>query len=538
MAETFLTKSLEEINMIADDPTIPKNVRQIAGAFGNKLAELDEEEAKRFVWANMNNAGLAYRTLLNYLPEEGSDIRDFVLGEQKPTYSAPDRKKIGEMFASVGGEEVLDQMSPKFFGVNKDIDRAKIRAVAKANGLTEQELWQSLQDESVKMEREKIASGEREQGWGRLGTKALGFIAPRSIDVVREGKDEKDLGGAMSLDAIENLLFMTNPVGRGMGALGTRAFGKALQNEAKRRAFNVGGEVAEAFGTPALMSVTESIAEGEPQDPTDILYQGTANIGGGRVLRQKVGRFTKNRGDIKSVQKALQGEGEKAEKQTFKEFEKDLDKAIKERKKITGDVSQREGYVSLSPKQRAKVENVKPIFSGDADLDETATQIAKIVGNKGISLEDATRIYFDKMKKSKSPAYVESVIEKFNDRKDKMFEIGEGGKIIPNQNLYNLIDKSSWGKVFTEEFAKKPRAKKQSFTKKYLLSELEGTERPDYSNWLKNRIAKTGVGMDIGKTIVGAVPFVDVDEMEKQKEQEQKAEAERKAMQKYLFGLE
>ena len=442
MADSFKKTTLNEINRIADDPTIPKNIRQIADNFGNRIAEVPEEEVKKYLWANISDAGGVYRSLLKYMPEEGSKVREFVLGQMKPTYSAPDAEKIGEMFKESGGKSILDQSSPNFFGYkSSSINRAKVRAVAKANGMTEEELWKAMQEESNKMERESIASGLRDTGLARLGVKALGFLFPRTMELVREGKGSKDEIDKPVLDILENTLFLANPVGRGIGALGkwalgkagalgARSLGKALTTERGLKALNVAGEVAGSYGTPALMNVAESIATDTPIDPYETLYQGTSNVALSPLARRALGRVLGKRGNIGKITGALSEKTPEVEKQTFKSFEKELDKAIKERKKIAGNVSQNEALVSMSPKQRATMANVKPVFSGNEQLDKTATDIAKIVGKKGVSLEKATQIYFDNLSKKKSPAYIESIVEQMNERKNKVFDVGEGGKIF------------------------------------------------------------------------------------------------------------
>jgi hypothetical protein len=361
------------------------------------------------------------------------------------------------------------------------------------------------------------------------------------MQLVEEGKGLRENASAPVEDVLENVLYVANPIGRGLGAgmkvLGTRAFGKALlEDEAKRKALGIGKNVVNAFGTPALMNVTETIAEGTPADPYNILYGGITNLVGNRMLKNRAGRLMKSRSDIGNVKKAISSEGVNAAQPTFKEFEKGLDKAIKERKKISGNVSQREAMVSLSPKQRMTMEKVKPVFSGDADLDVTATEIAKIVGKRGVSLEKATDIYFTNLAKKKSPAYVESVVEKMNDRKNKVFEIGEGGKVLPNQNLYNLINESSWGNVFTTEFAKKPRTKKVSPTRKFLLGELEGTTPPDYAHWIQNKFSTSESGRNIGKSAANIIPVLDAEEHEKEKERRKKEEEERRYRAGYIFN--
>ena len=42
-----------------------------------------------------------------------------------------------------------------------------------------------------------------------------------------------------------------------------------------------------------------------------------------------------------------------------------------------------EAKMAMSPKQRNLLEGTNPIFSGDEELDNAATEIAKIVGGKG-----------------------------------------------------------------------------------------------------------------------------------------------------------
>lgn len=550
-SESYAKKIIKELNTLRKSGTLnaeqERNISRLANYF-SELAlskKLDDASVKKTLYATFKDPSLQggiFRSTLSILPEN-SVINETLISE-KPKYVPPKADSIAEAFKDEGGKEVIDERSPNYWAMNPNITRAKIRAVAKSQGMTEQELIKALEQETLKETRRQISLGEDVgSGWfdspkaftSRATARVLGLLAPRTMELVREGKDFDPQ--KLTEDALENYLYLANPAGRAIGfglkGLGATAFGKALlENQLKKRALGIGKNAINAFATPAMVEGIES-SEGKPYDPLNVLYGGTINLVGNRLLKNRAGRFSERKGDFNKLAKAFEGETEEKVAPTFKEFSANLEKDLKRRDKIAKGIGKQEAELAMSPKEISEFKKVTPVFSGDPELDKTATEIAKIVGRSGVSLDEATRRYFANMSKKKGSAYVGQYVERLNDRKNPVFVMSEGS-ISPNKNLKDLISQSSWGKVLETEFSKTPRKAKESFTKKYLLGDLEGVLPPDYTHWLQGKSGKIDNVREGAESILEVIPYVE--EEQKDRKRKKAEEEEMKYRKGYIFN--
>lgn len=547
MADSYKDKVIDELIALRDSGTLNPEQKKYVSALANHFVDLDDASVKKTLYATFKEPSLQggiFRSTLSILPED-SEISTTLISE-KPKYAPPKAETIAEAFKEEGGSEVLDERSPNYWAMNPNINKAKLRAVAKSQGMTEDELIKALEQETLKETRRQIRYGEDVgEGWftspeaftSRATARVLGLFAPRTMELVEQGKDLDTQ--KIAEDALENTLYLINPTGRllgaGVKALGTRAFGKALlESDAKRKALGVGKNIVNAFATPAMVEGMETYAEGKEYDPYNVLYGGTANLVGNRFLKSRAGRLSARKGDINKVTRAITEKTEKESAPTFKEFEKGLEKDLKAREKIVKGAQGKEAELTLSPSQMKTMQKVKPIFTGDKVLDEASTEIAKIVGKSNVSLDEATRRYFSRLNKN-NPKKFNSIVDANNGRKDKLFEFNfEEGVVVPNANLKNYIGESSWGEVFKTEFKKTPRKGKESLTKKILLGELEGTIPPDYQHWAQGRFGKNEYVRKGAKTTLGMIPSVEEYEEEEKKKKE--AEEEGKYRKGYVFN--
>lgn len=550
MAESYKDSVIEELVALRNSGTLNDDQKRAIGALADHFVDLDDAGVKKTLYATFKDPSLqggVFRSTLSVLPDN-SVINETLISE-RPKYSPPKAESIAEAFKDEGGKEVIDERSPNYWAMNPNITKAKLRAVAKSQGMTEEELIKALEQETLKETRRQIRYGEDVgSGWfdspeaftSRATARVLGLLAPRTMQLVEEGKDldpqkiVEDIG--------EDALYIVNPAGRllgaGVKALGTRAFGRALlENQLKRKALGVGKNAINAFATPAIVEGAESYADGKSFDPYNVLHGGMANLLGNRILKNRMGRMTANKGDVGTIKKAVSEGTETAEKKvapTFKEFKNGLEKDLKAREKIVGEAKGKEAELVLSPSQMQTMQKVKPVFTGDDLLDEASTEIAKIVGKSDVSLEKATIKYFEKLKK-KEPKKFYKIVDKNNARKDKLFEFNlEDNVVIPKYSLKKAIGDSSWGEVLKTKFTKTPRKKKDSFIKKHLLKELEGVYDPDYQHFLQNKLGKTENIRDASKATLGILPSVRRHEEELKREKEE--EEEKKYRKGYVFN--
>jgi hypothetical protein len=547
MADSYKDKVVDELIALRDSGTLNTEQKKYVRSLVNYLVDLDDASVKKTLYATFKEPSLQggiFRSTLSVLPED-SVINETLISE-KPKYVPPKADSIAEAFKDEGGKEVIDERSPNYWAMNPNITRAKIRAVAKSQGMTEQELIKALEQETLKETRRQISLGEDVgSGWfdspkaftSRATARVLGLLAPRTMELVREGKDIDPQ--KMVADIGEDTLYLLNPTGRllgaGVKALGTRAFGRALlENKLKKNALGVGKNAINAFATPAIVEGAESYADVKSFDPYNVLYGGMANLLGNRILKNRLGRMTANKGDVGKIKNAVTEKAEEKVPPTFKEFKDDLEKNLKAREKVVGKAQGKEAELVLSPSQIQTMQKVKPVFTGDDILDEASTEIAKIVGKSDTSLEEATKKYFEKLKK-KDPNKFNAIVDKNNSRKDKLFEFNfEDNVVVPQYSLKKAIGDSSWGEVLKTKFTKTPRKKRDSFIKRFLMNELEGVYDPDYQHFLQNKLGKTENIRDASKASLSLFPSVRRHEEELKREKEE--EEEKKYRKGYIFN--
>lgn len=541
MAEKgYKYKVIRELNFIANDDSFSDMERSYASQLGDKLVDKNDEEIKKILYASFNDPKLynITKAIASAMPKDTEIEKVTRATTQAPKY----RTEIGAMFAKFGGDEILDERSPKFWAnADSEITDKVVADIAEANGMPKKEVYDMLQEESIKERDRQIFSGTDigATTGDRLTALGLKFFAPRTMESIEQGKGI--VPADVATDVAENIVYGINPIGKA-GQLGVRAFGRfapRLATETAKSVGKAGVGVASAFGTPALMEATDKIVQesidsdnvkSSEEIKANIVDEGTANLLMGKYGLRNIGKFAGK--ERSAVRRLLTGEAEKKKpeevKKTWKEFKSETEKALKESEKVAKGVGGEEAKMAMTPKQRVAYEKSTPIFSGDAELDETATEIAKIVGSKGVSLDKATEIYFKKLAEKKGTPFVEQKLERFNDRKNPVFIVGEGGKVYPQRELMKMIQQSSWGDVLTTEFAKTKRAKpvRESFIRKHLMGGTDIEPR----EYAKFKIA------DVAKEQLPNISLIDDAEGKKRREDERKAEIESKARSKYVFN--
>lgn len=534
MADSYKLKVLREINSVADDPTIADNARQVADILGNEIADMEEEDIKKHLYATLTQPGNARRLILNYLPEEGSEIRGMVLEGRAPQYDEPDRKKIGEMFKDVGGENVLDQDAPEFFGANPNVDRAKVRAIAKANGMTEAELWKSLREESVKMQREKIVEGSDVGGWfdspdafrSHLAAKVLGITMPRTMERVKAGKDVRKRD--VALDVGENIAYTVNPAQRAVG-LGVRGLGRvapraaaAIEKGASKGVLNltpatIGSNVA----NPALMESADVVAYGGEEGNERGKFSGedvgagtAVNLAVPRVLRGKfltfgqAGSFKTNRKNVLG----LIGEGT-----TLKDFVGAVERRLEERaaaieraKARAFDKGSADISAFMTDAEKALVNSAKPISTMNPEVNTVLAEIAKVKATmpKNATLNDAMQKYMKGKDVDKMWYLIES----------PYFAKTKQGQIVPTANATQAILESDYAPLLSQKF----KTRMDIEVPEAILS--YGSNK--YGDLMGDKRRRAAIGMFSPEL---------AQELE-QREQEGKQERQRRLMQKYILG--
>jgi hypothetical protein len=220
---------------------------------------------------------------------------------------------------------------------------------------------------------------------------------------------------------------------------------------------------------------------------------------------------------------------------TFKEFAKDLEQKLDDRSQFEwlaeqkGGVGNIEAY--LSPKQLQAYQSVTPIYENPT-LNKASTEIAKIVGSEGVSIEDATRKYFGGLSKEAR----DDIQNAMRYAKNSPFRF-VNGEFAPTSELATAISNSSWAPVLQEgsfitEAAKKAAEKeaKKSTTKQILLG--------DIARWGLNKWGDSRQGGLLGAVSPFVSPFYDIEEQrKKEKEDKEKAE-EAEEMKGYIFPFE
>ncbi len=555
MAEqNYKLKVITEILDLSKVPSLNARQKKFLKNFANDLVKKDESEIRKSIYATFRQGGARggeIRGLLPILPES-SELKKNAFGK-KPEYKKGGKEKLVEMFADEGGANVLDQRKEEYWPTNPNLDDARIEAIAKANGITKQELYKRLQEETTKETRRQIAEGETTGDLSeKIGALALGLAFPRGIEAVKEGRDitGKDIG----LDIGENLMYTMSPATRA-GQLGLRALGK-FAPAAAEKAGAIGSKIAEkgvknltigtglnAFANPILFETADAILYDEgPRanfSTTDALAGGITNLVVPKQIRSRymqagqIGGVKGGRANTKTLEKIF-GETEetateKASK-TFKEFANELEQKLDDRSQFEwlaeqkGGVGNIEAY--LSPKQLQAYKSVTPIYENPT-LNKASTEIAKIVGGEGVSIEDATTKYFSGLSKEAR----NDIQNAMRYSKNSPFRF-VNGEFAPTSELATAISNSSWAPVLQEgsfitETAKKAAEKeaKKSATRQMLLG--------DAVNWAANKYGDTEQG-----GLLRLFPFYDVEEKRKAEEEERQKEEEKAEMQGYIFPFE
>lgn len=554
MAEqSYKLKVLSEILTLSKVPSLSERKKKFLRNFANDLVKKDESEIRKSIYATFRQGGARggeVRSLLMIIPDD-SELKKSAFGK-KPEYKKGGKEKLAEMFADEGGANVIDQRKDEYWITNPNIDDAKIAAIAKANGITKQELYKRLQDETNKETRRQIAHGEEYGGWfdspkafsSNLTGAVTGLVFPRSVEAVEEGRDVtgKDIG----LDVAENLMYTLNPASAG-ARVGLRALGRF----APRAAESVGGvgqKVARAglhnlnvgtginaFTNPLLFEVADAVAYDEgPRaqfSTTDVIAGGVTNLVVPTFIRSqlmragRIGGVKGGRTDTKFLERAF-GEAEQTKIPTFGEFAGNLEKQLQRKKELAIKAENRGGVgnveAHLTPAELKEYQSEKPIFEIGTELNEAAEGIAKIIGSEGLPLDEATKKYFAGLSK-----------EKRNSIQLANRELGENApftfvkdEFAPTNNLLYAIKNSSWAPVLEEAAFMTPemqKAAQRSATRQMLLGGAV--------NWGANKFGDTEQGGVVG-------PWYDVKEQRKKEKEEQEKAEEREEMQGYVFPYE
>ena len=553
MAEqSYKLKVLSEILTLSKVPSLSERKKKFLRNFANDLVKKDESEIRKSIYATFRQGGVRggeVRSLLSIIPDD-SEMKKSAFGK-KPEYRKGGKEKLAEMFADEGGANVIDQRKDEYWITNPNIDDAKIAAIAKANGITKQELYKRLQDETNKETRRQIAHGE-EYGVMFDSPKAFaenvrgaitGLVFPRGVEAVEEGRDVtgKDIG----LDVAENLMYTLNPA-----TAGARAGLRALGLFAPRAAESVGGvgeKVARAglhnlnvgtginaFTNPLLFEVADAVAYDEgPRanfSTTDVIAGGVTNLVVPTFIRSqlmragRIGGVKGGRTNTKALEKAF-GEGEQPQITTFGEFKTNLEKMLARKKELAIKAENRGGVgnveAHLTPAELAEYRSIKPIYEEGTELNDAAEGIANIIGSQGLPLDEATKKYFAALPKEKRYS-IQLQNKALGDEAPFTFIKDE---FAPTNKLLDAIQNSSWAPVYSVASFITPEAAKKSATRQMLLGGAV--------NWASNKFGDTEQG-----GVVGMFPWYDVKEQRKKEKEEREKAEERKEMQGYVFPYE
>lgn len=549
MAEqNYKIKVVSELLNLSKVPNLTERQKKFLKNFANDLVKKDESEIKKSIYATFRQGGARggeIRSLLPILPDS-SELRKTALGK-KPEYKKGGKEKLVEMFADEGGANVLDQRKEEYWPTNPNLDDAKIEAIAKANGITKQELYKRLQEETNKETRRQIAEGETTGDLSeKIGALALGLAFPRGIEAVKEGRDitSKDVG----LDIGENLMYTMNPATRA-GQLGLRALGR-FAPAAAEKAGTIGSKVAgaglknftigtglNAFSNPILFETADAILYDQgPRanfNTTDVIAGGVTNLVAPTFIRSqlmragRIGGVKGGRTDTKALETAF-GDSEKIKVPTFEEFESGLGQKMARKKNLAIKAENRGGVgnveAHLTPAELKEYQNINPIYEIGTEINEAAEEIAKIIGREGLPLDEATKKYFASLPKEKRYS-IQLENRAMGEAAPFTFVKDE---LAPTNNLLSAIKNSDWAPVLEEAVFMTPelkRAAEKSATRQMLLGGAV--------DWASNKYGDTEQG-----GLLRLFPFYDVEEKRKAEEEERQKEEEKAEMQGYIFPFE
>lgn len=575
MATSFRDKVIDELlDNVVDNEAFSDNERSYAKALANNIANKGEEEAKKILYASFNDPKLynITKAIASAMPKDTEIEKVTRASAKAPKY----RTEIGEMFENFGGDEVIDERSPKYWATNPEMGDKVISEIAEANGIPKQELYKMLQDESIKERNRQIFSGTDigATTGDRLTALFLKFFAPRTMESLEQGKGL--VPADVATDVAENIVYGINPIGKA-GQLGVRAFGKLAPRLATptAKAFgSAGTHILSSFGTPALMEATDKIVQESIDSDREktameavgsVFGEGLASLMADRRAMRLFGTAI-GRGERKGIRKAISDEFGEAEKvaedvakkpqNTAKEFISETEKALKQREKVQKKIEEKGRGVK--PSEQEILDSVKGISLGNNDMNKQITEIAKLMAKQDLSLEEATAKHFEKVRKNMKnddkffkylddfkaeiPSESEPVkkmrmvdgkyvttIDEEPKKYKYFFSVDENGIVKPSNEVAEAIKDSSWGKVLTTKFEKPKRVtpKKESFIRKQLKF---GTLEPkSYAKFKSSDV--------LGEKTT--IPLVNVTIGEKEKEareKEKKRSEEEKARSRYVFN--
>lgn len=557
MAEQgYKQKVLKEILSLSKTPSLTDRQKKFLKNFALYLEKKDESDIRKSIYATFRQGGLRGGEIRGLLPilSDSSELRKTALGK-KPEYKKGGKEKLAEMFADEGGANVIDQRKEEYWLNNPNLDNARLEAIAKANGITRNELIKRLQEESIKETRRQIQHGEEYGGWfdspksfwSNLSAGIGNIVLPRSFEAVGEGRDvtAKDIG----LDIGENLMYTLNPASAA-GKVGLRALGR-FAPAAAEKAGAIGSKIAgaglknftigtglNAFANPIMFETADAILYDQgPRanfNATDVIAGGVTNLVVPTFIRSqlmragRIGGVKSGRTDTKFLETAF-GDNEKLKVPTFEEFEAGLGQKMARKKDLTIKAENRGGVgnveAHLTPAELKEFQNINPIYEVGTELNEAAEEIAKIIGREGIPLDEATKKYFATL-----PKWKRNSIQLANR------EMGEAApftfvkdEFAPTNNLLTAIKNSDWAPVLEEGAVfmtpELKRAAERSATRQMLLGGAV--------NWASNKYGDTEQG-----GLLRLFPFYDVEEKRKQEEEERQKKEEREEMQGYVFPYE
>lgn len=552
-------KVIRELQFVSEDNSFSDAERDYARKLGNNLVDKGEAEVKKILYASFNDPQLynVTKAVASALKEDTEIGKVTKATTKAPVYNT----KVGEMFAKFGGDEILDERSPKYWAKDdSEVDDRVISDIADEYGMPKQDLYKMLQDESVKERNRQIFSGtDLGSDWSdRLAALGLKFVAPRTMESLEQGKGF--VPADVAKDVAENIVYSLNPVAKA-SQFGVRTLGRYAPKFAEGKLAKYGTNIATSFGTPAIVEVSdkivdEAIDEEKTKSSKEIVQSifgsGIANYVYPRKLKMGLAKTTgANAGVRKELAELGLDASEEAAKDTkklftAKDFIDETEKALKQREKVQKKIEQKGRGVK--PSEQEVLNSVTPIITGSgSEMNAHATEIAKMMAKQDLSLEEATAKYFEKIRKKmgddeKFAKYIDDFkyVIPNEDKKVKTKEfgydvvIGDDGLVHPTKRLEDDIKKSSWGQVFTKKFDKPKRETpvRESFIGKTgrNLARL-GLQVSPYVTYKISKPTFEG-GQ---KLVFGSALSADDNRNEKLKQRKEEA-AEKKARSRYVFN--
>lgn len=573
MATSFRDKVIDELlDNVVDNEAFSDNERSYAKALANNIANKGDEEVKKILYASFNDPKLynITKAIASAMPKDTEIEKVTRATAQAPKY----RTEIGKMFEKFGGDEVVDERSPKYWArPSSGIDRKVISEIAESNGMSADELQAMLNEESRKETNRQIFSGTAtgDNFVDFAVAQGLKFFAPRTMKGLEEGKGF--VPAEVAKDVAENIIYDLNPVAR-VAQLGVRALGKfapRVATESATKLGQFGTRAVGSFGTPAVVELSDKLVD-EATDServrtsgeiiANIFGSGVSNLAMKRLGKRMMTKYGVDGGTRKAIKESVEGVAEETPKmKTAKEFIDETEKALKEREKVAKKV-QEKGR-GIKPSEQAILDSVKGISLGNKDMDKQITEIAKLMAKQDLSLEEATAKHFEKVRKNMKndgkffkylddfkaeiPSESEPIkkmrmvdgkyvttIEEQPKKYKYFFSVDENGIVKPSNEVAEAIKDSSWGKVLTTKFEKPKRTtpSRESFITKRsrALAKLGIQAYPSASYRISSKI-----GEPTGSAVLKQFGY-DAEKEKQKREKEMEKRLESEARSKYVFN--